>query len=165
LTFTRSFVHDEHFCRWLISNGASVDAKGEWDLTPTTVAVHQAPMSTIRLFLERCNEVQSGQLLHFAIQRNKEDVLEIIELLINLGCPINIIMFQNDPRAWMEWKLGGSSTALFSAVEHGKTDIVAYLLLRGADLTIPSTKGRTPLQVAESNGYTNIVGLLKQYSR
>jgi ankyrin repeat protein len=120
-------------------------------------------MSTIRLFLERCSGIQRGQLLHFAINRDKEDVLEVIELLLDLGCPINSIMFQDDPRSWMEVKLGEPGTPLFTAVQKGKTDIVAYLLFRGADPVCPSIRGRTPLEAAESKGYTRIVDILRRY--
>ena len=119
-------------------------------------------MSTIRLFLERANGVQNGQLLHFAVQRQTEDILEVIELLINVGCPINSIMFKNDQRSWMHWKLGESGTPLFTAVKQGKTEVVHFLLLNGADPTITSTTGRTPLEVAEAAGFVDIARLLKQ---
>ncbi|KAL5401508.1 hypothetical protein PMIN06_010959 [Paraphaeosphaeria minitans] len=158
-----NFFYDEHFCRWLISNGASVSATGDWDVTPISVAVNKAPMSTIRLFLEYCGGILGGQLLHFAINRDNEDVLEVIELLLNLGCPINSIQFQDDPRAWMEVKFGEPGTPLFTAVQNGKRDIVAYLLSRGADPLRPSIKGRTPAEAAESKGYTSIVDIIKQY--
>lgn len=163
LTFTRSFVHDEYFCRWLIGKGASVSARGDWDVTPSSVAIQLAPMSTIRLFLEHCNDIQRGQLLNFAINRGNKDAIEVIELLLNLGCPIDSIMFQDDPRSWMEVKLGESGTPLFTAVQKGKIDIVAYLLFRGADPACPSIRGRTPLKAAESKGYTSIIDILRQY--
>jgi hypothetical protein len=132
------------------------------DITPISVAVGRAPMSTIRLFLGRCGGIRGGQLLHFAIKRKDEDAVEVIEMLLNLGCPIDSIMFQDDPRSWMEWKLGEPATPLFTAAQNGKTEIVRFLLGRGADPTKPSSKGCTPLEVAERNGYTSIVDLLKQ---
>ena len=100
-------------------------------------------MSTIRLFLEHCNGIQRGQLLHYVTNRDKEDVLEVIKLLLNLGCPIDNILFQDDPRSWMEVKLREPGTCLFSAVKKGKKDIVVS---RGADSACPSIRGRTPLE-------------------
>lgn len=132
------------------------------DITPISVAVCRAPISTIRLLLGRCSGIQGGQLLHFAIRR-EHDAVEVIELLLNLGCPVDSIMFQDDPRSWMECKLGDPATPLFSAVQNGKTEIVKIILSRGADPTRPSTKGRTPLDVAERKGYASIVDLLRQY--
>lgn len=163
MTRARNFVHDEHLCRWLISNGASVSATGDWNVTLILVAVNKASMSTIRLFLEHCGGILRGQLLHFAINRDNEDVLEVIELLLNLGCPINSIQFQDDPRAWMEVKLGEPGTPLFTAVQNGKRDIVAYLLSREADSYRSLIKGRTPAEAAEIKGYISIVDTIKQY--
>jgi len=108
------------------------------------------------------NGVQNGQLLHFAVQRKTEDVLEVIELLLNRGCPINSLMFEDDPRSWMQWKLGESGTPLFMAVQQGKTEVVNFLLLNGVHPTITSTTGRTPLEVAEAAGHMDIAQLFKQ---
>jgi len=60
------------------------------------------------------------------------------------------------------WKLEESGTPLFMAVQQGKTEVVDFLLLNGADPTITSTRGRTLLEVAEVAGYIEIAQLLKQ---
>ncbi|KAF1841349.1 ankyrin [Cucurbitaria berberidis CBS 394.84] len=156
-----SFVYDEHFVRWLLRKGASADARGEFDVTAVSVAICRAPMSTIRLLLDHSSSgIQHGQLLHFAMQRSGEDSLEVVELLLNLGCPIDSIWFRNDERSWLEWGIGEAGTALFNAAEQGRDDIVAYLLSRGADATIVSNKGRTALDVARSNQRFGSVRLL-----
>lgn len=123
----------------------------------------RAPLSTIRLLLQRSSGIQQGQLLYFALQREGTDTLEIIELLLNLGCPIDDICFRNDPRSWLEWGLGEAGTALFTAAEQGRDDVVAYLLSRGADATLVSNKGRTALDVAESKERTGVIRLLRQH--
>lgn len=120
-------------------------------------------MSTIKLFLKRCNGIRGGQLVHFAIDREGEDAVEVIELLLNLGWPVDSIMFQDDPRSWMQWKLGDPATPLLTAVRKGRIEIVKFLIGRGADPTRPSVRGNMPLQVAERKGYTSIVNLLKQH--
>ncbi|KAF9701085.1 hypothetical protein EKO04_000138 [Ascochyta lentis] len=156
-----SFVHDEHFCRWLLVKGASADARAEFDVTAVSVAVCRASVSTIRLLLERSSGgTQHGQLLHFAMQRLGEDSLEVVELLLNLGCPVDSIWFQNDERSWLEWGQGEAGTALFSAAEQGRDDIVAYLLSRDADATIVSNRDRSALDVAESKQRSRVVQLL-----
>jgi ankyrin repeat protein len=163
LTLPRNFVNDEYLCRWLIDKGASPNAKGEMDVTPMSVAVRTASMSTIRLLLGRCRGIKGGQLLHFAVEREAEDALEVIELLLKLGCPIDSVMFQDDPRSWMEWRLGEPGTPLFTAVQNGKTEIVDFLLSHGANPSKPSKKGRTPLEIAKNDGHTSIVGLLERH--
>jgi hypothetical protein len=157
----RSFVYDEHFTRWLLRKGASADARGEFDVTPVSVAICRAPMSTIKLLLDRSSSgIQRGQLLHFAMQRRGEDSLEVVELLLNLGCPIDSIWFRNDDRSWLEWGIGEAGTALFNAAEQGRDDIVAYLLSRGANPTIVSNRGRTALDVARSTQQSGAIRLL-----
>jgi ankyrin repeat protein len=158
----RSFVHDEHFTRWLLGKGAPADARGELDVTAVSVAIMRASMSTIRLLLHRSSGIQQGQLLHFALQRKGDDSLEIVELLLNLGCPIDSIWFRDDSRSWIEWGIGEAGTALFTAAEQGRDDMVAYLLSRGADATLMSNKGRTALDVAESKQRSGVVRLLRQ---
>ena len=56
-------------------------------------------MPTFKLLLERGGNVDNGQLLHFAVQRSDADALERIKLLLDLGCPINAIMFKDDARS------------------------------------------------------------------
>lgn len=120
-------------------------------------------MPTVKLFLGRCSGIQSGQLLHFAIQRQDGNAVAVIELLLNLGHAIDNIMFQDDPRSWLQWKLGDPGTPLFAAVQKGKMEIVKFLLSRGADPTRASNKGSTPLELADRKGYTSIVDLLEQH--
>lgn len=159
----RSFVRDEHFTRWLLDKGASADARGEFDVTAVSVAIVSASMSTIRLLLHRSSGIQQGQLLYFALQRGGNDTLEIVELLLNLGCPIDSVCFRNDPRSWLEWGVGEAGTALFTAAEQGRDDVVAYLLSRGADTTLVSNKGRTALFAAESKERPGVIRLLRQH--
>ncbi|UPX14553.1 uncharacterized protein EKO05_0005031 [Ascochyta rabiei] len=155
-----SFVHDEHFTRWLLGKGASPELRGEFDVTPTSVAVWRAPMSTIRLLLAQCSGIQQGQLLHFAVQRRGQDNLKIIELLISLDCPINSIWFQDDERSWLEWGIGEAGTPLFTAAEQGRDEVVAYLLTKGADAAIVSNRGRTAMDVAESEHWFRTAQIL-----
>ncbi len=160
LTTTRSFVKDEHLSHWLLGKGALADATGEFDVTPVSAAIWQAPVPIIKLLLNHSSGVKSGQLLHFAVQRKCEDRLEVVELLVNLGCSINGIFFQNDERSWLEWGLGEAGTALFTAAELGRDEVVAYLLSKGANAVIISNKGRTPLQAAENKIFSESIRLL-----
>ena len=118
-------------------------------------------MSTIKLLLHRSSGIQQGQLLHFAVQRRGDDSLEIVELLLNLGCPIDSIWFKDDPRSWLEWGIGEAGTPLFTAAEQGRDDMVKFLLSRGANAALVSNRGRTPLDVAESKHRSGVVRLLR----
>ncbi|KAJ8109994.1 hypothetical protein OPT61_g7046 [Boeremia exigua] len=157
-----SFVHDERFIRWLLDKGVRADARGEWDITAVSVAIVSASAPTIRLLLRHSSSIQSGQLLHFAVQRKDSQSIQIVELLLNLGCPIDSIWFRDDPRSWLEWGIGEAGTALFAAAEQGKVEIVKYLLSRGANAALPSSKGRTALHVAESKQRSEVIQILDQ---
>jgi len=157
------YVQDEHLSRWLLASGADATARGDMDITPTSVAVSKASIGTVQLLLERGGNVNNGQLLHFAVQR-KSDALEVIEILLDLECPINALMFQDDPQSWAMYQLGGAGTALFSAAEMGRADIVIYLLQRGADPAIAHSKGTTVLHAAETHGRMEVVKALKRWT-
>jgi len=98
-----------------------------------------------------------------SLQRKGDDSLEIVELLLNLGCPIDSIWFQDGPLSWLEWGVGEARTPLFTAAEQGRDDVVAYLLSRGADATLVSNKGRIVLDVAESKQRSEAVRRLRQW--
>lgn len=161
LTLARDHIGDEHLSRWLLDRGANSSARGDMDITPTSAATVIGSISTINLLLERGAGIGNGQLLHYAMQRHDEDALELVELLLDLGCPINSIMFQDDPQSWAMYRAGGAGTPLCKAAERGRADIVAYLLRRGADPTIRHSNGQTVIQVAKNNGYSEVAKILE----
>ena len=147
---------------WFLDHGADPNARGDWDITPLSAAVRQAPMSTVRLLLERGGDVQRGQLLLFAMERELPDQLAVVDWLVRLGAPISARQFENDAGSWMENRNFGMGTPLHKAAERGKADIVAYLLEHGADDTINDTLGRTAVELAESGGFDTVVQLLQR---
>jgi uncharacterized protein len=57
----------------------------------------------------------------------------------------------------------GLSFALFSAINGGHVNMVRWLLDHGAtDLTVKNFQEKTPLQLAEENGLTDIAALLRE---
>lgn len=74
--------------------------------------------------------------------------LDLVEFLLDKGCDIN----QKDTVC--------GNTAIFYAIENGDSEIVAYLLKNGADLSIKNDDGETPLIYAIKTHSHNIVKLL-----
>ena len=74
---------------------------------------------------------------------------DIVELLIGKGADVNAKNF------W-DW------TPLHSAVYRHK-DVVELLIASGADVNARDRSGGTPLSYAQSEGYTEIVGLLRKH--
>lgn len=63
----------------------------------------------------------------------------------------------------VRWKLGqNGGTALHMAAWRGNREAVKLLLERGAGKSHKNVEGHTPLEAAQENGHTKIVGLLSQ---
>ena len=58
----------------------------------------------------------------------------------------------------------GLDSALHAAVQFGHLDMVRWLLENGAqNVNVPNFDSKTPLNVAQANGYTEIADLLRQH--
>jgi hypothetical protein len=147
----------------MLDNGAPADATGVHDITPTSMAIMRAPMTTVSMLLNRSSSIQRGQLLHFAVRREGEDSLEAVELLLNLGFPINRIRVHDSPKCRPLGRENEVGTSLFIAAHLGRDDIVTYLLSRGADATIISNEGRTALDAAELKGHSSTIRILREH--
>ena len=122
----------------------------------------KAPISIIKLLFQNGGSAAYGQLLNFACYRTDPDCVPIIEFLLSQGAPLNNTLWENQPHL-TNWAAVGATTPLFNAAEAGNKDAVQYLLTRGADRTKKSIRtGKSPLDIAMSCNYTEIVNLLKQ---
>jgi ankyrin repeat protein len=118
---------------WFLDHGADPNKRCDWDLTPTSYAMSQASLKIILLLFERGADPRCGQLLHHAVLREKDDTVRLVELLVQKGAPIDEIQYENDPQSNLEHQLLGHGTALHSAAEHGKLEVVQALLDLGAN--------------------------------
>jgi ankyrin repeat protein len=86
--------------------------------------------------------------LHKAVKNRN---IEGVELLISKGADINA-------------KDGARNqiTPLHLAVQNRDKLMVELLVAKGADVRARDTTGNTPLRIAETNGYTEIVELLRR---
>jgi hypothetical protein len=132
----------------------------------TVNAVRRAPISTVRLFLDRSNLTNRLHecLLCYAVIRAK-DRLEAIELLLNLGCFIDSFWSEGFRFLTSRNRPTLTGTALLHAVTLEHEEEVTYLLSKGADATIKSSDGRTVLEVAEAHGNIKVVRLIQSSLR
>lgn len=138
--------------RWLLDHGALPNQRCNLELTPTSYAVREASLDTIRyLFDKRGASVLYGQLLHYAVLRDKPDALEVVRWIVGKGAPINDIISENI--------LG---TPLHLAAGTGKLAIVTYLLSMGADPLKVDMSGCTPRSWAEKRSHMEVVDILKE---
>ena len=145
---------------WLLDHGADPNKQCSIDLTSMSYAVERAPLSTIKLLLDRGGDVQKGELLQHAIHRDI-DVVDVLDLLLERGAPLNSTMYKEHYFSWSLYHFMGLGTALHKAVELGKVDVVRYLISRGADTGVKDATGQTALDHAKEFGHSKIVELLQ----
>jgi len=150
---------------WLLDHGADPNSRCEWDLTPMSYAVLEAPLDTINTLFERGADPCCGQILHYTVLKDKPDALEVVRLVVEKGAPINEVKYENDPKTYSEREWFGLGTPLHRASEFGKTDIVRYLLEKGADPLKLDSKERTPRFWAEQKGHTDVAHILEDAER
>ena len=133
----------------LLSKGAQVNAKDDWGETALFMA---SSKDVAELFLARGLDVNAkgsyGRTpLHIAASAGRKDV---VELLLSRGAEVNAkdTFYRRTP--------------LHEAAGGGHKDVVELLLSKGADVTANNIDGRSPLQVAEKNGKTDVADLLRK---
>lgn len=145
-------LDDEFLVTWLVDHGADPNARCDWDVTPMSRAVSRAPLPTLRLLFDRGGSVQRGQLLHFVVNRNEPDITDIIDLLLDLGAPLNELQYRNHAVSWAENKCLGLDAPLHGAIQLQNREAVLHLMRRGADATIEDSWGRSAIVLAETFG-------------
>ncbi|KAJ5946134.1 hypothetical protein N7454_002973 [Penicillium verhagenii] len=149
-------VDDEEMTIWLLDHGADPNKGCAIDLTPLSCAVRSAPISIINLMFTRGGDVQKGQLLFHAIERQSE-AIEVLKILLEKGAPINATMYQNHYPSWRLFYFMGLGTVLHKAAELGKVDAVRYLISEGAELSIKDANGRTAMECAQIRGRKEVI--------
>lgn len=147
----------------LIDHGADLNKQTFIDLTPMSYAIQNATPELIEELLDRGGDVQKGELLQHALDR-AEDTIEVLGMLIDRGAPLNKNMYEHHDGSWRMFFFMNLGTPLHKAASTGKIDEVRYLLGRNADVTIKDVKGRTALECAEKEGFTEVVEILKSAS-
>jgi len=81
----------------------------------------------------------------------REGHYDVVVFLLGKGADINALE-------------DGGNSALFWAAFSGNIKIVNLLLQKGADIGKKCAKCQTPLEIAKSKGFDNIVAILQKYS-
>jgi hypothetical protein len=81
----------------------------------------------------RGGDTRYGQLIYWAVIREKPNALDVVRRVVQRGAPINEVKYEKEPMVYWERELFGLVTPLHRAAESGNTDVVRYLLEQGAD--------------------------------
>jgi len=87
--------------------------------------------------------------------------LEVVKLLLAKGANPNAETFSILSNLAHKTKPGYRNTVLHEAVEKGSLPIAETLLAAGADPNRTDHEGKTPLAIAQENGFTELVALLE----
>ena len=105
----------------------------------------------------------SSYTIPYAVLGNGPENLEILEYLLNAGSHIDAFELEN-----CQWGFDGHIcplTGLHYAANYGKKEMVELLLRHGANVDVKDRFNRTPEDLAASNGYADIVELLRDPSQ
>lgn len=158
-------LSDEELTRYFLDNGADPNARSSvLDITPLSTAIASAPLSTILLLLKNGGSVHSGQLLHFATQRESEDRVDILRILLQKGCgnKLNTLLYSDHEQSLQMMYDTPRGTPLHGAAQKGFTDVVQFLLENGSDPSIKDTRGKSALKWAEYEDCHDVVDILKR---
>ncbi|KAF2756386.1 ankyrin [Pseudovirgaria hyperparasitica] len=142
--------------KWLLDHGADPNARCAWNYTPASQAMLCAPLDLIDYMFSRGADVAYGELLQWAVIRDRPDALEVVKRVVERGAPINKLKYEDEPAVFLERKIFGLGTPLHRAAEDGKADVVRYLLEQGADPLKLDSKGHTARYWADLNGHPSV---------
>lgn len=133
------FSHDVDAIETLLANGAEVDLRNVFRLTPLMYAAGMSGNG---------RGPSGGES-----EDIQEQVIRTIDLLLDAGADINARVtdsrtFTAKLDTYIQGKDNEGRTALFSAAELGWDKVVAHLLERGADPTVVDATGMTALDAA-----------------
>jgi len=118
-------------------------------ITPLMRAAYYGPKSKVEKLIADGADVNKGNPLYQSVFKNNVD---IVRILLDKGADVNKGS-QNGKTN--EWK------PIHMAVDKGYVDIVKLLIERGANINVVSPLGKTPQRMAEENGNSLIIHILK----
>ena len=148
-----AMMNDSNSARWLIANGADVNAKNNFlNRTPLHHAARQNAPETAALLLKNGADVHAKSNigwtpLHLAAIYNAP---ETAPLLLKNGADVNA-------------KDIFDQTPLHYAAQENATETAALLLKNGADVHAKSEDGSTPLDWAIVHNHSEMQSLLKRH--
>ncbi|TKA75763.1 hypothetical protein B0A55_04313 [Friedmanniomyces simplex] len=151
-------VRNEKLVQWFLDHGADPNAGYRYD-TPLSRAALVGSMDVIVMLLAKGGDLQRGDLLHWAVERDR-DACDVVALLLAWGAPPDRLRFDGVEPQWSVYGKNGLGSPLHRAVVLNRLDVVSELLEHGADREIKDTMGRTAQPIAETLGNMAAVALL-----
>ena len=160
---------NDQMTRWLLNHGASPNTETRIGITPISIAVAKASLTTIKLLLERGGptSLKHGRLVDNAVYRSCPDYLEVLDYLLSIKCQsdINELEYEDRPdlQTQQNWVIG-CSDPLHHAVMEGRLDVVKLLVGWGANPETRDGKGRHTIALARLSHHDDVEEYLQDLS-
>ncbi|WP_341811169.1 ankyrin repeat domain-containing protein [Wolbachia endosymbiont (group A) of Oxytorus armatus] len=157
----------------LISNGAKFNNEITIQGTPLHFAVQEGNLDIIRFLLDEGADTESQDKdnkkpLHLAVEADR---LNIVELLLDRGASVNAkdennktpldLATKEDVKELL--KRAQLDQGLLISAQDGNLDkVVEYFIGKRVSLKVKDRDGKTPLDLAEQKGHTDIAKVIKQ---
>ena len=140
-----------HMIEMLTENGLDVDIRDDQSWTPLHHAAACGQMEAVRSLLRLGGRksmtkvaVNAGTPLHQALVEGHKDIMS---LLLNEGCPINVVDSEG-------------ASVLHYAAQYGQIHMIEMLSKKGLDVNLSDDEGRTPSHYAANFGQLKSVRTL-----
>lgn len=134
----------------MVEDGVSVNSRDEYERTGLHIACDLELEAVVKVLLALGADVSATErgltALHVACARGN---VEMVRVLLEAGASLGLQDLQG-------------FTALHTAVFYARHKVVELLLDKGASVTALTKAGKTPLNLAESNGDFVLAGLLSR---
>ena len=139
----------------LITKGADVNARKKYEITPLHIAATKGQLNIVKTLIAGGADVNatsiSGHTPLMSMTFSRKRKLSIMKELIAHGANVNIKAKNNLI----------AQTAVWGTVLQHDSDMLKELIAHGADVDAEDEETlRTPLHLAATHGYTNIIRLL-----
>lgn len=160
LLIASSFKDYEDVVSFLISRGADINFRGKDGRTPLIWAAGNS-LESSKMLLENGADINAkgNDGMNAFIQStfgilSKKVSTDVMDLLLENGADVNSALISKNAAGW---------TALHFAAINGDTELVEYLILKGANVNHTSDGGSTALSLAKQEKYEALVSLLKKH--
>jgi ankyrin repeat protein len=141
--------------KYLVEKGTDVNMKDKDGITPLFFAASSGNLEVVKYLVEKganVNAIDNNGTtpIYYSVSGGNVD---IIKYLVEKGANINSKGRESPGYLYS----GKDETLLFNAIRKCKLEIIKYLIEKGADVHIKDKKGRTPLDVANSDTVKNFI--------
>jgi ankyrin repeat protein len=134
--------------------------KTKWYATPMSDAVIKSSLDIIHIFFQHSGSLDQGKLLHYAVQRNSSDRIQVVNLILSKSPPIDDVLFQRNPGLYSMCQAFGLGTPIYYVARAGHLDVVKLLVENGADPHIVNSCGELPVDAANAHGHLDTVSYI-----